>query len=571
MVTVEQVLDMIAEAIITSEHTNISPELVNANQKTIRNGILSIGRQNTEKLVLFQKDVKANVEDLRSSAGSDNLSSIVTAINEFGGTLETIQISISPLENGAFSIHLVSGDLDYDITNILSEVSTSEDGTETILNPLNVSQFINVVEQQTEINPEQANEFLDTTIYELLPDVVLRQEQINQLFVNIDNLLPPNPPTDEDYGLTSNQRINRNEQGDWIGSQQYYLDNSISATQDREEDATIDEQQSYITRLNQNANSNNTSKTIESLRNRLNLYLKDVDEQPIEPQDDRPEYQNQSSGYLKFRNLNQGIIIRNTNSEFIEGLNPNSIEYLQTGFTITMWVRFLDKTSQGTLFNFGNPTRQNNPFGFKLETYVINGNDLPTVGDFIETSEGSYLQGFGSGFGTGLIQEELTWKQMFQNDGYPGLTYDSEPPNENFFQTTDVERFVRLVVKDGDGVLRGSHVGTNFMNRRNGLPEFGYYDNQSDYDHAYGLMTNTRIPTDFTEWYFICATFNPNIDETESHNNTGIYQSYKNNSNFWRNNVSQIGGDIVDSGLGAKCKVEIISRSDLLRARGFKV
>ena len=518
MVTVEQILDIIAEAIITSEHTNISPELVNANQKTIRNGIISIGRQNTEKLVLFQKDVKANVEDLRNSTGSDNLSSIVTAINEFGGTLETIQISISPLENEAFSIHLVSGDLDYDITNILSEVSTSEDGTQTVLNPLNVSQFINVVEQQTEINPEQANEFLDTTIYELLPAAVLRQEQINELFVNIDDLLPPNPPTDEDYGLTSNQRINRNEQGNWIGSQQYYLDNSISATQDRREDATIDEQQSYITRLNENANSNNTSKTIESLRNRLNLYLKDVDEQPIEPQDDRLEYENQSSGYLKFRNLNQGIIIRNTNSEFIEGLNPNSIEYLQTGFTITMWVRFLDKSSQGTLFNFGNPTRQNNPFGFKLETYVVNGNDLPTVGDFVETSEGSYLQGFGSGFGTDTIQEELTWKQMFQNDGYPGLTYDSEPPNENFFQNTDVERFVRLVVKDGDGVLRGSHVGTNFMDRRNGLPE-----------------------------------------------------SYKNNSNFWRNNVSLNGGDIVDSGLGAKCKVEIISRSDLLRARGFKV
>jgi len=84
-------------------------------------------------------------------------------------------------------------------------------------------------------------------------------------------------------------------------------------------------------------------------------------------------------------------------------------------------------------------------------------------------------------------------------------------------------------------------------------------------------MTNLRIPTDFTEWYFICATFNPNIDETESHNNTGIYQSYKNNSNFWRNNVSLNGGDIVDSELGAKCKVEIISKSDLLRARGFKV
>ena len=569
--TLEGVLDKIADAIITSPHTNISSDLVNRNQKTIRNGIISIGRQNSEKLVLFQKDIKANAEDLQSTSGGETLSSFINTISEFGGVLETTQVTISPLQNGAFSIYLVSGDLDFDITNILSEVSTSEDGTQTILNPLNVSQFINVIEQQTEINPEQANEFLDTTIYELLPAAVLRQEQINELFVNIDDLLPPNPPTDDDYGITSNQRINRNEDGDWIGSEQYYLDNSISATQDRREDATIDEQQSYITRLNENANGDNTSKTIESLRNRLNLYLKDVDEQPIEPQDDRLEYENQSSGYLKFRNLNQGIIIRNTNSEFIEGLNPNSIEYLQTGFTITMWVRFLDKSSQGTLFNFGNPTRQNNPFGFKLETYVVNGNDLPTVGDFVETSEGSYLQGFGSGFGTDTIQEELTWKQMFQNDGYPGLTYDSEPPNQNFFQNTDVERFVRLVVKDGDGVLRGSHIGTNFMDRRNGLPEFGYYDNQGDYDHAYGLMTNTRIPTDFTEWYFICATFNPNIDETESHNNTSTYDSFKNNSDFWRNNVLTNGSSVVNSELGAKCKVEIISRSDLLRARGFKV
>ena len=33
----------------------------------------------------------------------------------------------------------------------------------------------------------------------------------------------------------------------------------------------------------------------------------------------------------------------------------------------------------------------------------------------------------------------------------------------------------------------------------------------------------------------------------------------------------QIGQYTVDSGYGNKCKVEIISRSDLLRARGFRV
>ena len=66
-----------------------------------------------------------------------------------------------------------------------------------------------------------------------------------------------------------------------------------------------------------NENEVNSSKSIESLRNRLNNYLKDIDEPPVPPQDNRPEYENQSEGYLKFRNLNQGIIIRNTNQEFI--------------------------------------------------------------------------------------------------------------------------------------------------------------------------------------------------------------------------------------------------------------
>ena len=35
----------------------------------------------------------------------------------------------------------------------------------------------------------------------------------------------------------------------------------------------------------------------------------------VSPEDERSEYKNKSDGYLRFRNLNQGIIIRNTNSE----------------------------------------------------------------------------------------------------------------------------------------------------------------------------------------------------------------------------------------------------------------
>ena len=115
-------------------------------------------------------------------------------------------------------------------------------------------------------------------------------------------------------------------------------------------------------------NTSNQGKTLQSLRDEIKLYLKDIDEDVSELEDSRPKYTNKSSGYLKFRNLNQGIIIRNMDTTYVEGLNPNTKDYLINGFTITMWVRFLDKKSEGTLFNFGNPTRETNPFGFKLET-----------------------------------------------------------------------------------------------------------------------------------------------------------------------------------------------------------
>jgi hypothetical protein len=170
---------------------------------------------------------------------------------------------------------------------------------------------------------------------------------------------------------------------------------------------------------------------------------------------------------------------------------------------------------------------------------------------------------------------------MFRDGNELNLSWDNSSPEEGFFSQTDTERFVRLVVRDESNMLRGSHVGMSFMNRRAGLPEFpelsGGYDYYTDgngsipYDHAYGLMTNTRIPTDFNEWYFICATYNPFIQEDESFSDESIYDQFKNNREFWMNHINPIGGaPIVNSTYGNKCKVEIISRSDLLRARGFK-
>ena len=45
--------------------------------------------------------------------------------------------------------------------------------------------------------------------------------------------------------------------------------------------------------------------------------------------------------------------------------------------------------------------------------------------------------------------------------------------------------------------------------------------------------------------------------------------AYLQNTDYWNNNVTTDGTYVDNSGLGSKCKIEIISKSDLLRARGF--
>ena len=549
----EIMLDKISEKLIQSQLVNISD--VEGAQKTIRNGILSLGRTNSsETLILHQKDTKANEDDLNLS----NLQNgeITTLQSIASGIVDTnsINIGILPSESG-LQISLTHGAIsfNYDITPLLTEVTINEDGTETIINPLNISQFFNIEETRTTINKEQANEFLDTNIYELLPDSTLRQEQINQLFIDIQNLLPP-PPTEESF-MDESGRVDRNDDGDWVGSTEYYLDNSISATQDSD-NATIDEASAYITRLSDNGGSQNSGKTIEELRDRLNDYLVDIDEEALDNPEELPEYKNQSSGYLKFRNLNQGIIIRNTNQDFIEGLNPNNPTYLTTGFTISMWVRFLDKTSNGTLFNFGNPTRSENPFGFKLETYVLNKND-------------AYAS----------ISQERTWGEVVEGGTFAvGPGYD-----ERIFKDSDVARFVRLQVREsgdttptGDDLgLRDSHVGLGGDLTLNGnvignaRKSYNVGDLNDYGSDELRLLQSTYIPEDFNEWYFICATFNPTILEDES---IVLGYPFTYTPDFWMNNINPDNDSYTaNSDYGNKCKVEIISRSDLLRARGYKV
>ena len=566
----EILFDFIAQRLIESPFVNKT--IVENNQTFIRNGKLEQGA-GEGVLALFQKDLKANEADLNQTTTLDTgetISQLQNIINQVVN-VNTLNVAVLQGQDESISISLVGGGLPDGAINITNLIIG--DG-----NPLNVSQFIPINQKQSNVDIDKAEEFLDTNIFELLPSGDTRQSRIIRFFQELNALLPPNPP---EFDLDNDNRVDRGTDNNWTGSLQYSQDNSISYAQDNT-DGNIDEEDAFIHRLKSTANDTNSTRTIEDIYNTIFPYLTDMLEDEILPQDDRPTYQNQSSGYLKFRNLNQGIIIRNTNQEFVQGLNPNNLTYLDDGFTITMWVRFLDKVSTGTLFNFGNPTRgQDDPnwnrtseegFGFKLETFIVNKDDRTGWGS-TEPGDNNYT--FGS-FSDSLINNN-------RPDGY--ISKDSNKP---IFGNTDSARFVRLVVNakdtNGDGNwLRSSEAGNSAFTKYTwNLPELpgNFNPDNQQWDELLALGA-THIPEDFNEWYFICATYNPNIIEPDKYNVFGdnesglnpIYDAYKYDFDFWMNrkNPDQPDTLVANSGYGNQCKVEIISRTDLLKARGFKV
>ena len=511
----ERLLDLIADYLITSDLPNLK-DSVNASQKYIRNGQIQKGA-GEGLLALFQKDIKANQEDLNTlttiNVGEENEETI-PALQNLANIVNfnTLNISSSLSANDSVNIFMIGGGLPnggQDITNLLIG-----DG-----NPLNVSQFIPLSQKKSNIDVENAEEYLDTNIFELLPSGDTRQSRIIRFFQELNALLPPNPP---EFDLVDSQgnpnpdgRVDRGIDGQWTGSVQYSQNNSISFAQNNPAQSNIDEEDAFIHRLKSTANDTNSSRTIEDIYNTVLPYLSDILEDESQLQDDRPIYENQSTGYLKFRNPNQGIIIRNTNQDFIQGLNPNNPTYLETGFTITMWVRFLDKVSNGTLFNFGNPIKNENPFGFKLETFMS-------------------LDGQRRHLRLLVLDNNSTGVNPFDSIHW----YDSHVPS-----------------------LSG---GIQFPKL---LTELNEISNLDTIDFSQYL----EVPIDFNEWYFICATYNPNINEQDS--NQLIFDT-----NYWNNHmVHDVNSNdptnqyTSNSGFGNRAKVEIISRTDLLRARGFKV
>jgi len=563
---IEQILDRISDAIIIEPSININPQFIKDNQKTVRDGIIRHGRDNEETLLLYQKDIQANEQDLLETSDEYNKNFIDICKNfmSHGITVEQITIQVNSLPDNEDLVQIIlksaSAELEYDVTSILSKIN--DDGTR---NPVNVSQFVHVETVSSHINKSKAEEYLDTNIYELLPGVDLRQTRIDNAISELRNLLPQRPTAQGQgyfpFDPNSDGSINRDGEtdpypGEWYLSNDYYLNNSIVAAQNNEDGVVINEEDGFITRLTSEENSFNQGQSIQSLRNDLNSYLLDIDEEPRQPQDDRTVYSNKSEGYLKFRNLNQGIIIRNTNQDFIEGLNPETRDYLETGFTITMWVRFLDKTSEGTLFNFGNPMREDDSrFGFKLDTFVLSP-DTPTA-----NGPGNPLSDL-SGYGP--MTDDINYTN-FDN------------PNGPLFKDTDTERFVRLVVYDNnDNKLYGSHTANAHLEKTprtseddNDIPDI----NVDDGSAILAILNNVRVPSNLTEWYFICATYNPSIDEINSFDRTdNVGDEYNHQHLYWLNHINPINfSTVTQSEFGNRCKVEIISRSDLLRARGYKV
>ena len=197
MVTLEQLFDKIADKLILSEHVN--PDVVRRNQKSIRDGVISHGRayDDLTSLILFQRDEKANQEDLKGTIVNEqtqiSMGDIVDMLNADANT----------------SINDVTIDLDYwpavwisgpglptdglNVESLLSSIQVTAGGAQLTENPLNISQFSNVPKLMESIDTEKAEEYLDSTIYELLPDPDERQDRIDAFFSEFD-ALTNNPP-----------------------------------------------------------------------------------------------------------------------------------------------------------------------------------------------------------------------------------------------------------------------------------------------------------------------------------------------------------------------------------------
>ena len=444
-------------------------------------------------------------------------------------------------------------------------------------NKLNLSQ-LTMPKTSKRIDADKALTTLDTNIFELLPTGNQRQLQIDNFFDLFNQLIGTTPSFDDGNEDNIPETI-VNEPDDLTRRITSAPDNLNAFITRTDKDVQLGlESTNEDLQLSATANQ---GKTLESMRNRLNDFLYDIDSVVEEVDDSRPEYENQSSGFLKLRRLNQSILIKGASA------TPSFGNWTEDGFTITMWVRFLNTTGGGSLFTYGNPMMRTKS-SFRLETMTVQEGD-PSVSyegvDYTYAKARRVLR---------LVvwedrrddpwwQEKIDTNEMNWNASWErrlGYLYDSSVPHDI---TDDVWT-------QGKGSL-----GQGFAK----LPSFHSQLPASDIPNRKNYFLNyTNIPTDdLEEWFFVCATYDPSINEIGSFgadfpNYYGGFDFHLSNPNddlrpgtlgfgngntqrkddlFWLGHKNQSGSIVSRSGFGNRCKVEIISRSDLLRARGYRV
>ena len=473
-------------------------------QTTIRDGIKQTGRTEDEPLVFYKKD--RNTLESRKDLQGEVFEKICQHVYDNNITDLNDKFSIEQIEGPVVdNQNSIQYNLSFD--NNRYEITIANKVGDSFTDVLNLSQLTKP-KTATRVNPEKAREVLDTNIFELLPNQTTRQDTINSFLNRFNELIGPRPAFED-------------VDGDGAGevATNYEEDKKSRISYENQRNA-------FITRLDEQAegDSNNQGKTLESMRNKLNTYLGDTDNVIDILNDARPEYENKSEGFLKIRKPNQAIILRSPNNDLLEFQKDDS--YLVDGFTITMWVRFVSKTSEGTLFNFGNPLVDNG-VGFRLDTKV------------------NKYQGKDHRYIRLMLRDK-------QNNFY-----------DNHFGVLGLNRFQQRSYGGNANNVYGAY---NFYDENGLETEEDTGNPRSYYPNIHEAFPRVEINR-LDEWYFICATYNPrNVIELGYDEQEGWMRQ---NKQYWLNHVNHNQQIVPFSGQGARCKVELISRSDLLNARGY--
>ena len=281
----------------------LTDEEVLATQTTLRDGIRQIGRSEDEPLVFFKKDRNA----LESSqVDDDQLESIFQYIFDnnvidLESRFDITQTTTPTETNQERKVWTLKF---FDLNqNLHSSIVLAVKEGDVFLDALNLSQITKIIGSSSKIDPEKAREVLDTNIFELLPNQPNRQQRINDFFTEFNELIGPKPAFRDVDGDGVGERVIDIEQDEQL---------RISTSDDK--------RNAFITRTDEQSfdDSQNQGKTLESMRNKLNTYLGDVDNVIENFEDQRPEYENKSEGFLKIRQPNQAIIVRAPDDGLLE-------------------------------------------------------------------------------------------------------------------------------------------------------------------------------------------------------------------------------------------------------------